>query len=285
MILLLAELICLLGFAFVLVGADLDGPAAAGRVAGGRGVMFLGLGGMATTLAAGAGSAFADGTAASLAAAVMAGSLPRTPGRAGARRRGRRCGGLDRCGGRERFGQRLVRSGRRTRWRAAPRLAIGTGIALAVTVFVTALLGGTSLTVTVFTLTGVIGAFEPGAIGAGASLARGGMTETCALSAEASCGFAAGTGAGSGFAASATSARRRLGRCLRDVRFDQIAHLARRGWPAERPPSTTATMWRGPRLTEVTRLNPESRVKPVLMPSTPSTLPSRWLWLRMALPR
>ena len=43
----------------------------------------------------------------------------------------------------------------------------------------------------VLTLTGVIGAFEPGAIGAGASLARGGIIEACVLSAEASCSFAA----------------------------------------------------------------------------------------------
>jgi hypothetical protein len=62
---------------------------------------------------------------------------------------------------------------------------------LAVTVLVTEFLGGTSLTVTVFTFTGVIGAFEPGAIGGGVSLARGGMTEAWALSADANCGFAA----------------------------------------------------------------------------------------------
>ena len=53
-------------------------------------------------------------------------------------------------------------------------------------------------------------------------------------------------------------------------------------WPPERPPSTTATMCRSSVLALVIRLKPEARVKPVLMPSTPSTRPSSLLWLRVA---
>ena len=60
--------------------------------------------------------------------------------------------------------------------RGGSGLAIGAGIALAVTVLVMSPLGGATLTVNVLTLNGVIGAVEPGATGAGSSLARGGMT-------------------------------------------------------------------------------------------------------------
>ena len=50
--------------------------------------------------------------------------------------------------------------------------------------------------------------------------------------------------------------------------------------PPERPPSTTATMCRSSVLALVIRLKPEARVKPVLIPSTPSTRPRSLLWLR-----
>ena len=65
-------------------------------------------------------------------------------------------------------------------------------------------LDGTSFTVTVFTLTGVSGAFEPGAIAVAGSSAVGALNAIGALSAAASCGFAIGVGTGSVFGASAT---------------------------------------------------------------------------------
>src|SRR5204863_8098730 len=55
--------------------------------------------------------------------------------------------------------------------------------------------------------------------------------------------------------------------------------------PALDPPSTTATTWRLSLRIEVTSLKPEARMKPVLMPSTPSTRPSRRLWLLIDSPR
>ena len=51
------------------------------------------------------------------------------------------------------------------------------------------------------------------------------------------------------------------------------------------PPSTMATIWRSSDFAAVIRLKPESRVYPVLMPSTPWTLPSSRLWLPMTRPR
>lgn len=53
------------------------------------------------------------------------------------------------------------------------------------TAFATGFFGGTSFTATVFTLSGVIGAFDPGAI-VMVSFARGGLSKPGAASAEAS---------------------------------------------------------------------------------------------------
>src|SRR4051812_38799279 len=148
----------------------------------------------ATTLAVAVGSVFAGCTAASLVAATF--NVPSTPARAGAGGAAAGDGVVSigaaaasvsaNCSSGVEAANAAARSG--SGFATGAESMMGEG--LLVTALVTVFLGSTSLTVTVFTLTGVIGAFEPGTTGAGTSLARGGMTETWALSAEASCGFA-----------------------------------------------------------------------------------------------
>src|SRR4029079_12285602 len=80
---------------------------------------------------------------------------------------------------------------------ATAMLAVGSGFGSGFAA--EAFLGGTSFTVTVFTFTGVMGAFEPGTTTAVASLARGGIAAACSASRLLVC-----AGGASGLDASAT---------------------------------------------------------------------------------
>src|SRR5712671_1705037 len=162
-------------------------------------------------------------------------------------------------------------------------------------------------TLKVFTITGWIGSLDPGAARCGAADADGrsrctGTLLALARSKRWPSGFAsadaARTAAGSflaissliastlgpsflaasllGVAASAIIGAVRLV-AAEGTYWLRSSRMRESRLPALDPPSTTATTWRLSRRSEVTRLKPEALVKPVLMPSTPSTRPSRRL--------
>src|SRR3954451_6950096 len=110
-----------------------------------------------SVLAATIGSALADGMAASCAAAIMAGSLPRTPGLVVGARSAEAKG----TGGVEPIGAAAASVSASLSSLAGPgSSALCTGCGFNSGAF----FGGTSLTTTVLTLTGVSGAVEPGEI-------------------------------------------------------------------------------------------------------------------------
>src|SRR4051812_8236828 len=108
-----------------------------------------------SVLDGGAGSAFAEGTAASLAAAIIAGSLPSTPGWD--------TGATDATGaGVGSIGAAAASdSASASSWADGLSAAVRTGSGLGVVAGAVATFGATILTVTVLTLTGVSGALEP----------------------------------------------------------------------------------------------------------------------------
>ena len=149
--------------------------------------------------------------------------------------------------------------------------------------------------------------------GSGAASATTGITATWATGGGAAaivCGGAAAAAGSAGFAATvaatccgfglaATAAAAGAGRVaglaratstgagLRVLRVDALSRarvssirMVRLRVPAVVPPNTAPTRCLSPRRSEVTRLNPDIRVYPVLMPSMPSNEFSIVLWLR-----
>src|SRR5215203_2206279 len=115
-----------------------------------------------SALAANTGSALADGMAASFAAAIMAGSLPRTPGLV----TGARSTDANGTDGVEPIGAAAASVSASASSLAGP---VSSAVCTVCGFGSGAFFGGTSLTTTVLTLTGVSGAVEPGEIAAATS--------------------------------------------------------------------------------------------------------------------
>src|SRR5882724_12297092 len=245
-----------------------------------------------------AGDAVGAGSAGGVAMATLAGSVPSTPGRAPGGGGG--SASLAGAAAAVRVGSVRVGSARAGSVRAGSfgrgRPANGAAAADAAVLF--------PFTLKVFTATGWIGSLDPGAARCGAADAGGrsrctGTLLALARSKRWPSGFAsagaARTTAGSflaislliastfgpsflgpsffGVAASAIIGAVRLV-AAEGTYWLRSSRMRESRLPALDPPSTTATTWRLSRRSEVTRLKPEALVKPVLMPSTPSTRPS-----------
>ena len=118
--------------------------------------------------------------------------------------------------------------------------------------------------------------------GAAAIAGSAGFAATCCGFGLAATATAAGAGRVAGFArATSTGAGLRVLRvdALSSARVSSI-RMVRLRVPAVVPPNTAPTRCLSPRRSEVTRLNPDIRVYPVLMPSMPSNEFSIVLWLR-----
>ena len=234
----------LLGFALVLVGADLDRPAAAGGGVAGRGGGNRGLLGLGR---AGPARPWPMDTA----------SWRRTPGRAAGRDAGMRGRGLD----------QMAASARRVRPAPPPR-ALAPGFFLdgwasarrrleparARRAVATSLrfrrhqLHRNGLDLDRRDRRGWSLARSPRwPHPAGARAVGGGTLSACGrrVSGRCACG---------------DRGRRAAWSTLRRMCSSISSRMRASRLPAERPPSTTATRWRAPRRTEVTRLKPESRV-------------------------